>query len=217
LAPEPNPEDGDTIVEFSGDRGPDQVEVEYATQGRLRGGAGDDRLVIDGVAEGYGIDFVGGPGRDWMVGGYTNVLDMTGEGDTVIGDGINVSYTRAPSGVRVSLRRERGYRIDGSGAADKIIGHISVFGSPFDDVMIGTDYYHDHMFGRQGDDRLLGLGGNDVLVGGGGDDWVDGGAPEPTVGGEDPDLVYGNAGYDVCLNGHVQTDGDADCEITTAP
>ena len=124
---------------FFGGRGRDLLDAANATEGRLYGNAGDDILTEAGGG-GYGTSFTGGPGRDLMVGSYGDrVLDLTGEGDTVLGDGVTVSYGHAPSGVRVSLRRERGYRIDGSGVVDRIIGALNVYGSPFDDVLIGYE------------------------------------------------------------------------------
>ena len=217
LAPYLDPEDGDSIMVFFGGRGRDLLDATNATEGRLHGNAGDDILTEAGGG-GYGVSFSGGPGRDLVVGSYGDrVLDLTGEGDTVLGDGVTVSYGRAPSGVRVSLRRERGYRIDGSGVVDRIIGALGIDGSPVDDVLIGTNRDYNYISGRQGDDRLFGLAGADVLTGDKGDDWVDGGKPEPRGGGEDLDLVYGDEGYDVCLNGHVRTDTDAGCEVTSVP
>jgi Ca2+-binding RTX toxin-like protein len=144
---------------------------------------------------------VGGPGDDTIFGGLGD--------DTIDGGGGHntASYSDAPSAVTVNLATGKASGGDGN---DVLTNIQEVFGSPFNDLIIGDD----------GDNVLTGYLGNDTLDGGGGNDFlrpwsgsnlVDGGTGENTVAYDfDPggavyvDLSKGTAttpsGHDTLLN-----------------
>jgi hypothetical protein len=151
---------------------------------QLEGGAGED-------------DLEGGPGGDAISGGS--------ERD-------RLSYAQHASGVRV---RMGGLTSFGTGIAPpytdhSLLGVEVVIGSPFADVIQGTDQ-DDEVHGGGGDDRITGAGGADLLAGDDGDDRIFGDMPDPDAAGEQPgrtggpddlrggagdDLLRGDAGLD---------------------
>lgn len=75
-----------------------------------------------------------------------------------------------------------------------------VYGSAFDDTLIGTSYQDDYLFGLAGNDTLDGLEGNDALFGGLGDDTIFGGdGRDWLVGGLGADLLDGQGGEDILI------------------
>lgn len=118
----------------------------------LFGGDGDDLLL--------GLDeedtFVGGRGNDTMIGSPDNEDDLNFLWDTV-------NYTRAEddgvfNGVTVDLANETA--TDPYGDTDTLIDIERVFGTQFNDLLIGSD----------DDDRFDPKGGNDTIHGGIGTD-----------------------------------------------
>ncbi len=70
------------------------------------------------------------------------------------------------------------------------------FGSPYDDLFVGTDDL-DMFYGSEGNDTLYGLGGNDTLFGWHGEDFILGGDGDDSLdGGNGNDEVVGGAGND---------------------
>jgi Ca2+-binding RTX toxin-like protein len=135
----------------------------------LRGGGASDRLYGDS-----GNDWLeGGAGGDWLDGG-------AGENDTV-------SYQSSSSRVMVDLSIGRGNLGDAEG--DLLFGIEQVYGSHFNDVLIGNAGHnvlsggngHDTLYGRAGHDHLYGGEGIDLLEGGVGADTMDGGGGEDWV------------------------------------
>jgi hypothetical protein len=86
----------------------------------------------------------------------------------------------------------------------------SCWGTPGDDLMIGTPYSNG-LHGLRGDDLIIGLGGkdfltgdngNDAVHGDSGDDWVEGNAGGDLVtGGQGDDRVVGGSEGDVLRGG----------------
>ncbi len=121
---------------------------------RLEGGAGNDRL-----EGGAGADtLAGSAGVDWVL------------------------YLDSDAGVTVNL--EAGTVTGGHGEGDVIAGFENVWGSGYEDVLIGDDQAN-RLEGAEGDDTLRGGAGNDVLEGGVGVDTLEGGAGADRLNGGD--------------------------------
>ena len=168
------------------------------------------------LAEGFGIDSFGD--RDTLV----NIDDVraTRFADTLVGnDGINffwglegadtmnggagadaVHYNEdylygGTAGVNVDLVEGTG--IDGFGARDRLISIEDVYGSNFDDTVLGNAAGN-QLFGYGGADRLTGGGGEDTLLGGEGNDSIFGGSGDDEVWGQEgDDRIDGGAGFDL--------------------
>ncbi|WP_026941334.1 calcium-binding protein [Hellea balneolensis] len=136
----------------------------------LRGFDGDD--VLDG--SGGGDRLFGGAGADTLIGGT----------------GIDIAvYTDVDAGVTLDLATGG---TGGEAAGDIFNGIEWVFGSDFDDDIIG-DGGNNRLTGNDGNDTLNGAGGNDRLLGGDGDDTISGG--------DGVDTIFGQAGDDIMSGG----------------
>jgi hypothetical protein len=127
------------------------VVLAAASGDTIVGTSGDDRLR-------------GGSGDDILAGHYGND-DMSG------GDGRDsVTYADSARGVKVTI--DDVADDGGPGESDNVQVDVEdVYGSPFDDVLIGSAA--DNMLdGGAGDDTLTGLGGEDDFFAGPGDDRV---------------------------------------------
>ena len=136
-----------------GDAGPNAI---YGHLGNdvLYGRAGNDTL--DGRA-GNEI-LLGGPGSDRLDGGA----------------GIDrAQYGQAAAGLRADLQSPG--TNTGEAAGDTYVLVENLFGSRFDDVLLGNADAN-AIYGHLGNDVLHGRAGNDVLLGGRGRDRLDGGA-----------------------------------------
>jgi Ca2+-binding RTX toxin-like protein len=157
----------------------------YAGNDILKGGAGDDVL-----AGNEGADTLqGGDGDDYLLGGPGNdTLDGGAGGDWA-------AYEDATAAVKVDLNITIAQNT-GGGGTDKLIGVEHVYGSAYNDTLIGNadanmmvgGEGNDSVSGGAGDDTLWGSAGNDALDGGDGDDWL--------VGGAGDDGIKGGAGVD---------------------
>jgi len=116
------------------------------------------------------------------------------------GAGIDtVFYGDSTAGVGINLSTGRG--VGGSAEGDTLISIENVFGSNFNDSLIGTT----------GRNELHGASGNDVLKGGGGDDWLDGGTGDDILsaglgssvldGGSGDDILKGVGGANTLIGG----------------
>jgi Ca2+-binding RTX toxin-like protein len=194
---------------------------------QLFGDAGDDTL--DG---GNGADQIeGGDGNDALRGGTGTFNDSLFGGagnDTLFGDagadvlnggqGMDfVDYSASGAGVTVDLAAGTG--AGGDAAGDTLTGVDGLFGSAFDDVLLGFDGFstapsdpytnifygglgNDYLDGRDGDDILYGGADNDTILGGGGADLVDGGTGNDLLfGGDGADTLLGGAGNDTLGGG----------------
>jgi len=153
----------------------------------LKGGAGGDNL-----EGGAGKDILkGGDGDDEMTGGIgADILDGGAGSDLVI-------YAASTVGVRITLGANGAETIGKGGEAqgDRISKVEDVFGSNFNDILIGNNRAND-LFGRGGNDVLKGGGGDDMLFGDAGD-----GGDDTLIGGRGSDFLKGNNGDDIFVFG----------------
>jgi Ca2+-binding RTX toxin-like protein len=114
---------------------------------------------------------MGGGGADRIDGGTGN--------DTVF-------YSDSNVGVTVNLATGQGF--GGTADGDTLVNVENVWGSSFNDVLIGDDFHNN---------TLVGLGGNDILKGGGGSDTLEGDDGDDTLkGGGGADTLIGGSGND---------------------
>ncbi len=142
---------------------------------------------MDGVTN--GADWIYGYGGDDVIYGMDgNDMIWGGAGADVIraGNGVDwIRYDDFSEAVQVSLATGQGF--GGTAQGDTVLNVENVFGSAYNDTLIGDD----------GDNTLRGDAGNDTLKGGGGDDVL--------LGDSGNDTLRGGAGADV-LNGGSGTD-----------
>ena len=142
---------------------------------------------MDGVTN--GADWIYGYGGDDVIYGMDgNDMIWGGAGADVIraGNGVDwIRYDDSSEAVQVSLATGQGF--GGTAQGDTVLNVENVFGSAYNDTLIGDD----------GDNTLRGDAGNDTLKGGGGDDVL--------LGDSGNDTLRGGAGADV-LNGGSGTD-----------
>ena len=139
----------------------------------LNGEAGNDRLLggdgNDIINGGDGVDTIfGQDGDDVMTGGDGNDFFFGGAGADSHDGGTGtdtVSYLASSSGLTVNMSG-LGTASTGDAVGDSFISIERIFGSGFDDNLIGDI----------NDNTLLGNGGADYLAGGGGNDSLNGGA-----------------------------------------
>lgn len=203
--------------------GDDIVQLDAASGGAvIFGGPGDDHL--EAGPEGYNR-FVGGPGRDVMIGNSAaNVFDQGARNDgadtiTTIASGLGVptawvDYGKRARPVQASLD---GRRNDGEAGERDLIGSgiTALRGGRADDRLTG-DAADNELIGGPGTDVLAGRGGNDALIAtttgprrlvpGTG---VHGGGEDRLFGGGGRDLLEGSMGRNL-LDG-----GSANDEIWT--
>lgn len=175
------------------------------TQGAdvLNGGAGDDVVFglggNDTIKGGAGNDVLAGnEGNDSLSGGEGDDYLMPGAGNDVVDGGAGndwAAYEDATAGVTIDLNKTSSQSTGGSGL-DRLIGIENVYGSAFNDTLIGDaganmfggGAGNDTIVAGKGDDTLVGDVGNDNLDGGDGDDYMIGGAGD--------DVLKGGAGVD---------------------
>lgn len=147
----------------------------------LRGGAGDDILYgfggDDSLLGGAGHDVLAGhEGNDTLSGGTGDDYLLGGLGTDVIDGGAGVdwaAYEDATAAVKVSLALT-GWQATGGAGSDKLTGIENLYGSAFNDTLIGNAGVN-YLSGGAGDDRLEGGAGDDHLEGGLGNDTIIGG------------------------------------------
>jgi Ca2+-binding RTX toxin-like protein len=133
---------------------------------KLDGAGGNDTLIGGGgndtLLGGAGADYLeGGQGNDELDGGPDDALSLGSFGMDI------ASYTGSDQEIFVDLRIE-GPQFTGAGL-DTLIGIEAVWGSSYDDYLIGDDN-ENLLRGGFGDDTLDGGGGADILQGGDGND-----------------------------------------------
>ncbi|WP_374660753.1 calcium-binding protein [Phenylobacterium sp.] len=153
----------------------------------LKGGAGDDILYgfggDDSLSGGGGHDVLAGnEGNDTLSGGTGDDYLLGGLGNDVIDGGAGVdwaAYEDATAAVKVDLNLTVAQATGGAGS-DKLTGIENLYGSAFNDTLIGN----------AGVNYLSGGAGNDRLEGGAGDDHLEGGRGADTIiGGDGWDVV----------------------------
>jgi Ca2+-binding RTX toxin-like protein len=189
-----------TLIEGIG-----QVRV-GSTVDRVDGGAfwlgsGDDDF--SNLANTRGVALDGGAGNDHLVGG-----DLTGGlGDDTL-EGAVVRYDNARGPVSVALSAGSSSGADGN---DRLIGVRTVFGSAFDDQLIGDDN-DNSLFGGPGNDLLIGGAGADGLIDRSGVNTLRGGAGDDVLfsSGSLLDGGTGNDSFDSDGSGNTLLGGDGD-------
>lgn len=166
----------------------------YGTTGNnlIRGNAGNDYISTDA-----GDDTLhGGAGRDTLYGG--SGMDFLDYSDSNAAVSINLAANTATGG---------------HATGDVLSGVDGVFGSVFDDTLLGFDFaglsgdvFTNVFFGGGGNDYIdaggsndavFGGSGNDTLIAGSGDDTAEGGAGNDQIfGGSGNDTITGDAGND---------------------
>lgn len=181
---------GDTLVAVENIFGSIYNDTLYggATDNFLSGGAGNDY-----VDAGNGDDTLeGGAGRDTLYGGQgMDYLD----------------YSQSNAGVSINLAANTAS--GGHATGDVLAGVDGIFGSVFDDTLIGFDnqgltgdVYTNVFFGGGGNDYMDAGAGNDILNGDEGNDTVIAGAGDDVAsGGDGNDSVYGGTGNDSAYGG----------------
>jgi Ca2+-binding RTX toxin-like protein len=179
----------DPVIFYGGD-GIDSLTAGPADD-RLDGGAGADRLqCLDGDDEAHGGDgddtLIGAEDDDRLYGEAGNDTTFAGEGDDLLvsssgadalsgGDGFDtVDYRSSPAGVTANLASSAP-GIGGDADGDTFVRLEQVYGSSYQDTIVGEDLVDNVLRGELGDDMLSGLRGDDTLDGGGGADTLDGG------------------------------------------
>jgi Ca2+-binding RTX toxin-like protein len=159
---------------------PSGVAVDLAG-GSATGGDGTDQL--SGFEDAFGSShndvLRGSAGADALSGNSGNdYLQGRGGNDQLFGGpGFDAAlYTGASGPVTVSLLAGSSSGADGSDTLNTI---EAVFGSPFNDVLVG-DNNPNTLSGQDGNDHLWGLGANDVLLGNAGNDDMNGGTGTDT-------------------------------------
>jgi len=168
----------------------------------LNGGEGNDRLI-------------GGPGADVLFGG-SHVWDPN---NGHFGD--IASYTSSSAGVHINQPAGRTEEVGnrpkvrgGDAAGDSLSSIETIWGSFFDDTLIGN-HAANGLFGNEGTDDIDGGGGDDFLRGGAGDDLIEGrqgndklfgdAGADSLVGGPGNDTIFGGEGDDI-LTGFTEDD-----------
>ena len=174
--------------EATGDGRDEIINVENAIGSQYRdeiyGDNNDNRLYgLDGndsIDGNLGSDtLAGGQGDDHLNGGRHASAD-----NDPATDQDTVSYASAPSAVHVYLDQHKSTLGDGN---DEIFNVENVIGSNHNDYISG-DWWHNRVWGLDGDDTIEGKSGDDILDGGDGTDWI-----------------YGHHGHDTLIAGK---DGD---------
>lgn len=168
----------------------------------LKGGAGDDILYglggNDSLWGGSGDDVLAGhEGNDTLSGGLGEDYLLGGIGNDQLDGGAGMdwaAYEDATSAVSVNLALTIAQNTLGGGI-DKLVGIENLYGSAFNDTLIG-DAGVNYLSGGSGDDRLEGGAGDDHLEGGAGNDMIIGGAGWDVVSYDDaPGGVIARLGF----------------------
>ncbi|HEU0043137.1 DUF4214 domain-containing protein [Sphingomonas sp.] len=167
--------------------GGDGNDTIYAALGSIAGGAGDDRIVLDGGNQYYGY-LDGGSGYDTLAvdfGSWT--VDLTATGTNMMSWYVaRSSWGYGPlygiEAFEFTMLSSRDLKFQGAAGDESVTvvqkflpyGLVEIRGGDGNDVLrgsVGVDSLH----GEAGDDRLLGGEGDDVLDGGGGINMLVGG------------------------------------------
>lgn len=160
--------EGDVFTGFENVTGGEYDDSLFGDDGPnvLLGGDGNDVLAGAGGADvldgGRGDDSLsGGTGADSLIGGPAGSTDV----DTI-------TYGESPAAVTINLAGRTA--AGGSADGDTLSEIDSVVGSPYDDILAGTNGINT-LVGGDGADILIGLSDDDILRGGAGVDTFQGG------------------------------------------
>ena len=151
------------------DRNP-RYESRYIREFPFIGGRGNDLLVGDESNN----RLIGRRGDDHLVGKEGSDILNGGKGKDEVSFFVPFSWEpiRRSKGIFANLNK--GKATDFFGYTDTLISIEHVWGTSFDDEIIGSHSSNDISGGR-GDDKILGLGGDDLLHGDWGQDFLIGG------------------------------------------
>jgi Ca2+-binding RTX toxin-like protein len=136
----------------------------------------------------------GADGADTLEGYYGDDVLSGGAGNDT------ASYQSATAAVKISLLSS--LQTTQAAGNDRLISIENVYGSSFNDILIGGKGAN-VLDGGAGDDFLNGSVGDDMLTGGTGKDKLQGGAGNDTMdGGEDNDIYYVDSALDVVMEGY---------------
>jgi Ca2+-binding RTX toxin-like protein len=140
----------------------------------LSGGPGEDTL--NGPNNSSGSAFMqAGPGDDDLLGGPGNDGMFGDAGADFMQGGDGLDFVTYSSLAAINVTVGSGANDGAAGEGDNVRADVEeVFGTPFDDVMIGTG----------GEQQFFGFGGKDTLEGQGAADSLDGGDGADTLEGE---------------------------------
>jgi Ca2+-binding RTX toxin-like protein len=148
------------------------------------------------IAGEVGNDTLSGADGDDTLEGYS--------GDDILSGGAGndtASYQSATAAVKISLLSSLQTTL--AAGNDRLISIENVYGSAFNDILIGGKGIN-LLDGGAGDDFLNGSLGDDMLTGGAGKDKLQGGAGNDTMdGGEDSDIYYVDNDLDVVFEGYM--------------
>jgi Ca2+-binding RTX toxin-like protein len=197
---------------------PEGVKVNLAT-GEGHGGTaeGDHLDSIENLTGSFYNDFLqgddhdnvlsGGWGDDYLVGGAGADTLNGGWGDD------SAYYTESTTGVTVYLLTN--FASGGDAEGDKLNSIENVYGSGYDDILIG-DNGANTLMGLDGDDTIFGLDDDDFLYGGVGSDKLYGGSGNDKLSaGPNGDTLEGGSGADTFFwsgndSGGVLPSGEVD-------
>lgn len=157
----------------------------------LLGSAFGDQLTGDANANYIGAQ----AGNDTILGLAGDDVLEGGPGDDRIDGGADsdlASYASASGGVAVDLNIASAQAVGGGLGVDTLISIERLYGSGFNDTLIG-DSQDNYIDGQVGADSVAGGAGQDVLLGGAGDDSLSGDVGD--------DMIYGDAGNDSIAGG----------------
>ena len=154
---------------------------------------GDDRDTVKG---GSGADYiVGGKGSDRLKGnsGRDTIVSDRGHNKIKGGGGKDlVDYSDRAASIELDLAVGR------EGSKEVVLSIERVIGSPFDDILAGSEG-NERLDGGDGDDTIFGGGGSDKLLGRAGSDHLYGDVGDDDIaGGADVDTADGGEGIDAC-------------------
>ncbi|CAM5285871.1 hypothetical protein FALB51S_00430 [Frigidibacter albus] len=154
----------------------------------------------------HGDVMFGREGNDTLIGNGGDDVLTGGAGADILTGGAGVdraSYAESSQGVAIDLRSTLG-QIGISGGeevGDVLTGIEDIFGSGYNDILLGNDVSNE-IWGGAGNDQISGFDGYDRLWGGTGNDSLDGGDGADFLSGdEDDDTLSGGAGNDILDGG----------------
>jgi Ca2+-binding RTX toxin-like protein len=164
--------------------------------------AGETLDYADGITDGADV-IIGNAGADKIfAGGGNDVLKGGGGADILDGGANRDTATYEDSGVGVEVSLVSGKGKGGTAEGDTLISIENLFGSKFNDKLVGNSDDNE-LNGQDGNDTLKGGGGADTLLGGLGDDVLEVDAIGDTVdGGADNDTIVlkSSKGLEINLN-----------------
>ncbi|NOT83490.1 MAG: hypothetical protein HOP02_01650 [Methylococcaceae bacterium] len=175
----------------------------YGNGSTLHGNIGNDKLYGSNMRDALH----GGDGNDTILAGDGSDLIWGDAGNDNIDGGLGIDFAyfdSATSAVTVDLALTTAQNTGGAGI-DTIVNVEGLFGSNFNDVLLG-DATANTLDGGAGNDTLDGRAGNDTINGGAGDDTISGGDGNDIIsGGDGTNTIYAGAGDDVINKTTIST------------